>query len=106
MLSLVSNESASPNRSRSSANRDPAVVGCPGQFDIAADRGGWSHLTFGSGPHYCLGANLARAELQEALPLLAQRMPKLRIDGEITWKPDGVGIFGPAHMPVAFDAGH
>jgi hypothetical protein len=33
-------------------------------------------------------------------------MPNLRLDGPTEWKPDGVGIFGPAHMPVTFDAGH
>ena len=39
-------------------------------------------LTFGAGPHYCLGVNLARAEMQEALAYLAPRMPDLRLDGE------------------------
>ena len=63
-------------------------------------------MTFGSGIHFCMGANLARAELQEALPLLARRMPNLSIDGDITWKPEGVGIFGPAQMPITFAAGH
>mgnify|MGYP003342627108 FL=1 len=63
-------------------------------------------LTFGSGIHYCLGQALARAELQEALPLLARRMPNLRLDGDTAWKPDGVGIFGPANMPITFDPGH
>ena len=84
------------------ANRDPAVFTEPGAFDITSEASSQPQLTFGSGIHYCLGAALARAELQEALPLLAQRMPKLAIDGEITWKPDGVGIFGPAHMPITF----
>jgi len=67
---------------------------------------GQPQVTFGSGIHYCLGAALARAELQEALPLLAQRMPKLAIDGDITWKPEGVGIFGPERMPITFAAGN
>ncbi|MEO1059536.1 MAG: cytochrome P450, partial [Actinomycetota bacterium] len=58
--------------------------------------------TFGSGIHYCLGASLARAELQEALPLLAQRMPDLAIDGAVTWKPSTTAIYGPAHLPVTF----
>ncbi len=84
------------------ANRDPAVFTEPGAFDITSEASSQPQLTFGSGIHYCLGAALARAELQEALPLLAQRMPKLAIDGDITWKPDGVGIFGPAHMPITF----
>ncbi len=86
------------------ANRQADVFPDPETFDITKPAAGQPQLTFGSGMHYCLGASLARAELQEALPLLAQRMRNLRIDGQITWKPDGVGIFGPAHMPVAFDA--
>lgn len=88
------------------ANRDGGVFAEPKAFDITAHKGDQPHLTFGSGIHYCLGQALARAELQEALPLLARRMPNLRLDGVPTWKPDGVGIFGPASMPVCFDAGH
>lgn len=87
------------------ANRDPNVFSEPHTFDITAHKGDQPQLTFGSGIHYCLGQALARAELQEALPLLARRMPNLRLDGPTTWKPEGVGIFGPAHMPVTFDAG-
>jgi cytochrome P450 len=75
------------------------------RFDITSPAPEHPQLTFGSGIHFCLGAALARAELAEALPLLARRMPNLRLDGNLTWKPDGVGIFGPASMPVAFDAG-
>jgi cytochrome P450 len=88
------------------ANRQASIFAEPERFDITKPAPDSPQLTFGSGIHYCLGANLARAELQEALPLLAQRLPNLRIDGRITWKPDGVGIFGPAHMPITFDAGH
>lgn len=88
------------------ANRQPDVFANADVFDITSPAPSQPQLTFGSGIHYCLGAALARAELQEALPLLAQRMPNLRIDGSITWKPDGVGIFGPERMPVTFDAGH
>ena len=88
------------------ANRDATVFSAPETFDITSEASGQPQLTFGSGIHYCLGAALARAELQEALPLLAQRMPKLTIDGHVTWKPEGVGIFGPAHMPITFAAGH
>ena len=88
------------------ANKDPEVFTEPLTFDITASHGDQPQLTFGSGIHYCLGQALARAELQEALPLLARRMPNLRRAGEIEWKPDGVGIFGPAHFPVTFDAGH
>lgn len=88
------------------ANRDPEEFAEPEAFDITSSKADHHHLTFGTGIHYCLGQVLARAELQEALPLLARRMPNLRLDGPTTWKPDGVGIFGPAHMPIAFDPGH
>jgi cytochrome P450 len=88
------------------ANHDEAVFDQPAVFDITAHKGDQPQLTFGSGIHYCLGQALARAELQEALPLLARRMPNLRLDGDTTWKPDGVGIFGPSHMPIIFDPGH
>lgn len=88
------------------ANRQPEVFPNPDVFDITAPAPSQPQLTFGSGIHYCLGAALARAELQEALPLLARRMPDLRLDGPVTWKPDGVGIFGPERMPITFDGGH
>jgi cytochrome P450 len=50
-------------------------------FDITADRDG-KLFTFGAGAHYCLGVNLARAELEEALTFLAPRMPALERAGE------------------------
>ncbi len=78
----------------------------PERFDITRDPPAKPQLTFGSGIHYCLGAALARAELQEALPLLARRMPELALDGPPTWKPNAVGIFGPDHLPVTFAPGH
>jgi len=87
-------------------NRDSSVFADPEVFDITSTAPDQPQLTFGAGIHYCLGAALARAELQEALPLLAQRMPKLATDGDIVWKPEGVGIFGPERMPITFAAGH
>jgi cytochrome P450 len=86
-------------------NLDPETFTEPNRFDITR-QGGAAQLTFGSGIHVCLGAALARAELQEALPLLARRMPGLRLDGEIAWKPNPVGIWGPERLPIAFEAGH
>jgi cytochrome P450 len=85
--------------STASANNDPIAYDSPEQFDITAARE--PQLTFGGGPHYCLGANLARAEMQEALPLLAERMPGLALDGEPTWRPP-FGIFGPEYLPLRF----
>ena len=63
------------------ANRDAAVFADPERSTSRSDGADQPQLTFGSGIHYCLGAALARAELQEALPLLARRMPNLRLDG-------------------------
>ena len=84
------------------ANTDPDHFDAPDEFDITAQRES-THLTLGFGLHYCLGANLARSELQEALVIMSQRMPNLRLDGEPVYKPAGVGIWGPASLPLAFD---
>jgi len=85
-----------------SGNYDTQAFERPEVFDISRPAPERPQLTFGSGIHYCLGAALARAELQEALPILATRMPDLELDGPITWKPSRVGIFGPEHLPVRF----
>ena len=87
--------------SLATANLDPEVYEDPTCFDVTRQHPK-QQLTFGSGIHFCLGAALARAELQEALPVLARRMPDLRLDGPIEWKPQTVGIWGPATLPLAF----
>jgi cytochrome P450 len=84
------------------ANRDPEVWEDPGEFDITVSRN-TAQLTFGSGIHFCMGAALARAELQVALPLLARRLPGLVKAGPIEWKPPTFGIWGPAHLPISFE---
>jgi cytochrome P450 len=81
------------------ANRDPAVYPDPDRFDIR--REAEPHLTFGGGVHYCLGAALARAELQEALPILARRLPGLAADGPAEWR-TGALIRGPEKLPIRF----
>jgi cytochrome P450 len=73
----------------------------PEEFDIAADRGRARALTFGAGVHYCLGANLARLELREALTFMAERMDGLRLDGEVEYETI-MGIYGLARLPIAF----
>ena len=71
-------------------------------FDITASRED-RLLTFGAGPHYCLGANLARAELEEALAFLAPRMPWLALDG--TPRLGGVeGIYGVDELALRWSA--
>lgn len=83
-----------------SANRDAAWFDDPFTFDITVARP--PHVSFGGGPHYCLGANLARAEMTEALQILAVRMRGLRLDGEVIWRSD-TGITGPSRLPLAFE---
>jgi cytochrome P450 len=73
-------------------------------FDITADRGGARALTFGAGVHYCLGANLARAELEEALAFLAQRFAGLELEGEPEYE-SIMGIYGLGKLPVRFSTG-
>lgn len=87
------------------ANYDDAKFAEPTDFDITR-RSGTPHMTFGSGIHHCLGAFLARAELQEAFKAVAQRMPDLRLDGDVEWKPLSNGIWGPAVLPIRFTPGH
>jgi cytochrome P450 len=83
------------------ANRDDEQIEQPDEFDIAAARGSAKPLTFGAGVHYCLGANLARAELQEALSFLAPRMRDLRLDGEPELGTT-TGIYGVDRLPIRF----
>ncbi|MCW3018509.1 MAG: cytochrome [Solirubrobacterales bacterium] len=69
------------------------------RFDITADRGNARALTFGAGVHYCVGANLARLELREALSFLAQRVRSLELDGEPEF--DTItGIYGLSELPL------
>jgi cytochrome P450 len=87
-----------------SGNRDPAAIENPDRFDIAADRDREKPLTFGAGIHYCLGANLARAELQEGLGFLSQRIAQLELDGEPEFESIH-GIYGLGRLPIRFQAG-
>jgi cytochrome P450 len=59
------------------ANRDPDMWDAPGQFQPT--RPAKPHVSFGAGLHFCVGAPLARLELQIALPILFQRLPRLRL---------------------------
>jgi len=83
------------------ANREPGEEDALGRFDITADRGAAKPLTFGAGIHYCVGANLARAELGEALAYLPRQMGKLELDGDASL--DSIsGIYGVLALPIRF----
>jgi cytochrome P450 len=86
------------------ANRDPAVCDDPDRLDISRV-GAPPIQTFGGGMHYCLGANLARLELAEALAVMTRRMPNAQRVGPAPWKPVNA-LGGPIALPIEFDTEH
>jgi cytochrome P450 len=86
-------------------NRDPEVFDNPEVFDITRTRN--PHLTFGAGPHVCLGSHLARQELNLMFTALLERMPDLAPAGPVQWPDlgDVPSVGGPASMPVTFTPG-
>lgn len=86
-----------------SANHDSAVLPDAGRFDIAREvPDGWHLLTFGGGIHYCLGANLARLELTEALAELSSRFETLALAGASVLHPPGSVIAGYSSLPISW----
>lgn len=84
-----------------SANKDPHAFDQPERFDITRT-GQPTHLTFGHGIHFCLGAALARLQLTTAIGTLLQRYPNLRLavpDSEIEWLPNRI-IYKARELPV------
>jgi cholest-4-en-3-one 26-monooxygenase len=83
-----------------SANRDEDVFCDPDTFDIGRDPN--PHIAFGGGgPHFCLGANLARMEIRVMFEHLLDRMPDLRQNGPVQ-RLQSQFINGVKHLPVAF----
>ena len=80
------------------AQRDPAGIERPDEFDPG--RESIRHLAFGKGPHFCLGAPLARMEAAVALTAVTRRFPNARLAGEPVYKPN-VTLRGMASLPVA-----
>ncbi|MGW7537031.1 cytochrome P450 [Amycolatopsis sp. NPDC054798] len=81
------------------ANRDRLQFGTADR--LVLDRGDNHHLGFGHGVHHCLGAPLARLELQEALRALTRELPGLRLAGDIEWKTQML-VRGPRSMPIGW----
>jgi cytochrome P450 len=84
------------------ANRDPEVFANPDTIDLT--RSPNPHVAFGHGPHHCIGAQLARLELQEALKAILARFPELRFaDGRegVKWE-YGVIVRGPSQLRITW----
>ena len=81
------------------ANRDPESHPDPDRFDILARRQSARMLTFGAGVHYCVGANLARAELTEALAFLATHVERVEPAGAPVLQSVS-GIYGVDELPL------
>jgi len=91
------------------ANFDPEAYEDPDAFDVTRYAGvdrrapANRHLSFGFGMHACVGAHLARLELQEAFAHLSQRWPDLRLDDDdatgVTWN-SPFGVHGPLRLPL------
>jgi cholest-4-en-3-one 26-monooxygenase len=83
-----------------SANRDESAFENPDTFDIT--RSPNNHIAFGGGgPHFCLGANLARMEIMVMFDRLLDRIPDIRLDGEVERLQSNF-INGTKHIPIAF----
>jgi len=85
-----------------SANRDESVFPEPDRFDVSRTPN--EHVAFGGGgPHFCLGAHIARVEIEATLREVLTRLPDIEPAGRVTWLPSNF-ISGPQHMPVRFTA--
>src|SRR6202042_3492056 len=85
-----------------SANRDESAFEQPDAFDIT--RSPNNHIAFGGGgPHFCLGANLARMEIMVMFDRLLDRIPDIQLDGEVQRLQSNF-INGTKHIPIAFAA--
>lgn len=83
-----------------SANRDDAVFDDPERFDVR--RSPNPHVAFGGGgPHYCLGAHLARLEIDAMLREVLTRLPDVEPAGDVEWLASTF-VSGPRHLPVRF----
>lgn len=86
--------------SRSAANRDESVFACPDALDFG--RAPNPHVAFGYGPHRCLGAHLARVELQVAIAALVTRFPAIHLAvpaATLTWQAGRI-MRAPQQLPV------
>ena len=82
-------------------NYDPSIFANPRVFDIERPVVRALHLSFGFGPHTCLGLHLAKAEIEEALLVLSRHFRTLELDGPPIWQPPHA-LQGPSRLPIIF----
>ncbi len=83
------------------SGRDPDAFPDPDRFDPERQSDN-RHISFGLGSHMCLGQYLARAQIEEGVHLIAQRLKNPRRTAEPTWRPF-VGVWGIRTLPIAFE---
>ena len=83
------------------AGRDPSVFANPMDFEPERDHT-YRHVAFGRGAHICLGQHLARVQIEEGIHVIAQRITKLKLAGEIRWRAFP-GVWGLQTLPIEFD---
>ena len=88
--------------SYAAANRDPAVFETPDVFDITRANAR-KHLSFGTGPHVCIGARLARLELHALLKQIVTRIPDYQVSGEPAWL-RSIWFNAIIGLPISFTA--
>jgi cytochrome P450 len=84
------------------ANRDPAVFGDPDVYDLHRANAA-RHLSFAQGPHFCIGAQLARLEGEAALDAILDRLPRLRLEDDRDAAPRGLVFRRPPRLNVRWD---
>ena len=80
------------------ANMDTSIFSKPEMLNIAHDE---QHFAFGGGLHKCIGAALARAEIQEALDVIAEKMPTIKKIGEVRYCPENSAVYGPVSLTIS-----
>jgi cytochrome P450 len=86
------------------ANRDPSVFPDPDVFDVRRLNAA-RHLAFAHGPHFCIGAHLARLEAQVAVGTVLQRLPRLHLDPRYGSAPGGLVFRKPPDLCVRWNPG-
>ena len=85
--------------SLASATRDESFWGADADVLRLDRENARQHVSFGAGPHHCLGASLARLEASIAFDHMVGRFPGLALDGDVVWN-GRINLRGPAHLPV------